>query len=100
MKVDAVLDLSAAEELSQIIAAGGGTMSLAAGDNINLSLPGDLSNLLPRLKEHKPELVALLREAGLPEPWCQTFITADNGLAEQLAIDPRVAFLSFVKSML
>jgi hypothetical protein len=64
MKVDAVLDLSAAEELSQLIAAGGGTMSLAAGDNINLSLPGDLSNLLPRLKEHKPELVALLRRRG------------------------------------
>jgi hypothetical protein len=63
MKADAVLDLSAAEELSQIIAAGGGTMSLA-GDNINLSLPGDLSNLLPRLKEHKPELVALLRQRG------------------------------------
>ena len=64
MKVDAVLDLSAAEELSQIIAAGGGTMSLAAGDIIKLSLPGDLSSLLPRLKEHKPELVALLRRRG------------------------------------
>jgi acyl-CoA reductase-like NAD-dependent aldehyde dehydrogenase len=43
-------------------------------------------------------LVELLGEAGLPEPWCQTFVTADNGLAEQLAIDPRVAFLSFIGS--
>jgi acyl-CoA reductase-like NAD-dependent aldehyde dehydrogenase len=44
------------------------------------------------------ELVALLREAGLPEPWCQTLITEDNGLAERLATDPRVAFLSFIGS--
>jgi acyl-CoA reductase-like NAD-dependent aldehyde dehydrogenase len=43
-------------------------------------------------------LVALLREAGLPEPWCQTFITADNALAQRLAVDPRVAFLSFIGS--
>jgi acyl-CoA reductase-like NAD-dependent aldehyde dehydrogenase len=44
------------------------------------------------------ELVALLREAGLPEPWCQSFITQDNALAERLATDPRVAFLSFIGS--
>ncbi len=44
------------------------------------------------------ELVALLREAGLPEAWCQTFVTSDNGLAERLATDPRVAFLSFIGS--
>jgi acyl-CoA reductase-like NAD-dependent aldehyde dehydrogenase len=44
------------------------------------------------------ELVALLREAGLPEPWCQSFITEDNTLAERLATDPRVAFLSFIGS--
>lgn len=44
------------------------------------------------------ELIVLLREAGLPEPWCQTFVTDDNGLAEQLATDPRVAFLSFIGS--
>lgn len=43
-------------------------------------------------------LIELFREAGLPEPWCQTFISADNALAEQLAIDPRVAFLSFIGS--
>jgi acyl-CoA reductase-like NAD-dependent aldehyde dehydrogenase len=43
-------------------------------------------------------LVALLREAGLPEAWCQTFVTEDNTLSEHLATDPRVAFLSFIGS--
>ena len=43
-------------------------------------------------------LVALLREAGLPERWCQSFIARDNVLAEQLATDARVAFLSFIGS--
>ena len=44
------------------------------------------------------ELVKLLREAGLDEAWCQTFITNDNSLAERLATDARVAFLSFIGS--
>jgi len=44
------------------------------------------------------ELIALLREAGLAEPWCQTFVTDDNALAERLATNPRVAFLSFIGS--
>ena len=44
------------------------------------------------------ELVALLREAGLPEPWCQTLVTEDNALSERLATDPRIAFLSFIGS--
>ncbi|HMC76265.1 MAG TPA: aldehyde dehydrogenase family protein, partial [Vicinamibacterales bacterium] len=44
------------------------------------------------------ELVALLREAGLDEPWCQTLVTDDNALAERLATDSRVAFLSFIGS--
>jgi len=44
------------------------------------------------------ELIALLREAGLAEPWCQTFVTDDNALAERLATSPRVAFLSFIGS--
>ena len=43
-------------------------------------------------------LVGLLREAGLEEGWCQTFVTEDNALAERLATDPRVAFLSFIGS--
>ncbi|ESR25830.1 aldehyde dehydrogenase family protein [Lutibaculum baratangense] len=44
------------------------------------------------------DFVALVREAGLPEPWCQTFVTEDNALAERLATDARVAFLSFIGS--
>ena len=44
------------------------------------------------------EFAALVREAGLNEAWCETFVTADNGLAERLATDPRVAFLSFIGS--
>jgi acyl-CoA reductase-like NAD-dependent aldehyde dehydrogenase len=44
------------------------------------------------------EFVALVREAGLAEPWCQSFITTDNALAERLATDPRVGFLSFIGS--
>lgn len=44
------------------------------------------------------EFVRLVREAGLAEPWCQTFLPSDNALAEQLATDPRVAFLSFIGS--
>ncbi|MFC4726210.1 aldehyde dehydrogenase family protein [Glycocaulis abyssi] len=44
------------------------------------------------------DFVAMAHEAGLPEPWCQTFITDDNQLAEKLATDPRIAFLSFIGS--
>src|SRR3954447_16187177 len=44
------------------------------------------------------DFVALVHEAGLPEAWCQTFIPASNNLAERLATDPRVAFLSFIGS--
>jgi acyl-CoA reductase-like NAD-dependent aldehyde dehydrogenase len=42
--------------------------------------------------------VALIREAGLSEPWCQTVVLDDVALAESLATDPRVAFLSFIGS--
>ena len=38
--------------------------------------------------------VELAREAGLPEPWCQSVVFADNSLAERLVTDPRVAFLA------
>ena len=44
------------------------------------------------------EFVALVHEAGLPEPWCQSFVPEGNDLAEQLATDRRVAFLSFIGS--
>ncbi len=37
------------------------------------------------------DFVRLVHEAGLPEPWCQTFLPATNDLAEALATDPRVA---------
>ena len=40
----------------------------------------------------------LVREAGLPEGWCQTLVVEDLSLAEQLATDERVAFLSFIGS--
>ena len=44
------------------------------------------------------EIVKLFWEAGLDKRWCQTFITEDNALAETLATDQRVAFLSFIGS--
>jgi acyl-CoA reductase-like NAD-dependent aldehyde dehydrogenase len=44
------------------------------------------------------DFVALLHEAGLPEEWCQTFIPRGSALAEQLAGDPRIGFLSFIGS--
>jgi acyl-CoA reductase-like NAD-dependent aldehyde dehydrogenase len=44
------------------------------------------------------EIVDLLDQAGLPDGWCQAFLTSETGLAESLATDPRVAFLSFVGS--
>lgn len=44
------------------------------------------------------ELVKLFHEAGLAEQWCQTLITEDNSLAERLATDTRIAFLSFIGS--
>ena len=44
------------------------------------------------------EFVKLVRQAGLPEAWCDTIITAETRLSEKLATDPRVAFLSFIGS--
>lgn len=41
--------------------------------------------------------VSILREAGLPEAWCQAVI-CDNEIAENLVTDPRVAFFSFIGS--
>ena len=42
--------------------------------------------------------VTLVHKAGLPEPWCQAVILDDNSLAQKLATDCRVAFLSFIGS--
>ncbi|HEY4072224.1 MAG TPA: aldehyde dehydrogenase family protein [Herbaspirillum sp.] len=44
------------------------------------------------------DFVALAHEAGLPAGWCQTFLPETTELAEALATDPRIAFLSFIGS--
>jgi acyl-CoA reductase-like NAD-dependent aldehyde dehydrogenase len=43
-------------------------------------------------------LVELAHRAGVPEAWCQVFITSSNDLAQKLATDPRIAFLTFIGS--
>ena len=42
--------------------------------------------------------VEILREAGLPDEWCQALVTSDNHAAEKLVTDKRVAFFSFIGS--
>lgn len=42
--------------------------------------------------------VDLLREAGLPEEWCQAMVIDSAELATALATDERVGFLSFIGS--
>ena len=42
--------------------------------------------------------VSILREAGLPEEWCQALLTTDSDVAGCLATDPRVGFFSFIGS--
>ncbi|QJU60145.1 aldehyde dehydrogenase family protein [Sphingomonas sp. AP4-R1] len=44
------------------------------------------------------ELVRLIAETGLPDGWVQTFLPAEQALAEKLVTDPRIAFLSFIGS--
>jgi acyl-CoA reductase-like NAD-dependent aldehyde dehydrogenase len=44
------------------------------------------------------DFVKLVHEAGLPAEWCQTFLPETSDLAETLATDRRVAFLSFIGS--
>lgn len=43
-------------------------------------------------------LVEIFHRAGLPPAWCQALLTKDHQLAEYLATDARVAFLSFIGS--
>ena len=43
-------------------------------------------------------LVAILREAGLPDAWCQPLVTADLDVARAMVADPRVAFFGFIGS--
>jgi len=42
--------------------------------------------------------VSLLREAGLPDAWCQALVVADLDVATKLVTDSRVAFFSFIGS--
>ena len=42
--------------------------------------------------------VRMLREAGLPEEWCQVVLTDGHAPAEKMICDPRVAFFSFIGS--
>ena len=42
--------------------------------------------------------VELLREAGLPETWCQPLVVSELELATQLVTDARVGFFSFIGS--
>jgi len=44
------------------------------------------------------ELVKIVREAGLPDGWCQGVAVADVSVAEKLVTDPRAAFFSFIGS--
>lgn len=42
--------------------------------------------------------VGIVREAGLPDEWCQAPLTSTRDVATQLVTDPRVGFLSFIGS--
>jgi acyl-CoA reductase-like NAD-dependent aldehyde dehydrogenase len=42
--------------------------------------------------------VEIVREAGLPDAWCQALVTSSLDVAAQLVSDSRVAFLSFIGS--
>jgi len=44
------------------------------------------------------EFINILREAGLPESWCQSLVVSDLNVASKLVTDPRVAFFSFIGS--
>ena len=43
-------------------------------------------------------LVRILREAGLPDGWCQPLLTTDRELSVAMAADCRVGFFSFIGS--
>ncbi len=42
--------------------------------------------------------VQILREAGLPDAWCQALVTDNRETAEKLVTDSRVGFFSFIGS--
>ncbi|MCH6572833.1 MAG: aldehyde dehydrogenase family protein, partial [Proteobacteria bacterium] len=43
-------------------------------------------------------IVSIVREAGLPEDWCQALITTGRDVSTAMVTDPRVAFFSFIGS--
>jgi acyl-CoA reductase-like NAD-dependent aldehyde dehydrogenase len=43
-------------------------------------------------------LIGILREAGLPEEWCQGVVTSSHDVATRLVSDNRVGFFSFIGS--
>jgi len=43
-------------------------------------------------------LVSILREAGLPDIWCQTLVVKEIAIATRLVTDERVAFFTFIGS--
>ena len=44
------------------------------------------------------KFVEILREAGLPDEWCQSFVVSDLNVATQLVTDDRVDFFTFIGS--
>lgn len=44
------------------------------------------------------KFVSILREAGLPEAWCQALVVSDRAIGTQLVTDSRVGFFSFIGS--
>ena len=42
--------------------------------------------------------VSILRQAGLPDEWCQALVVSDLNVATQLVTDSRVGFFSFIGS--
>ncbi len=42
--------------------------------------------------------VRILHEAGLPERWCQAFLTKDRDVSSALVTDKRIAFFTFIGS--
>ena len=42
--------------------------------------------------------IEIVREAGLPDAWCQALVTSSLDVAAQLVSDSRVSFLSFIGS--
>ena len=42
--------------------------------------------------------VSILRQAGLPDEWCQALVVSDLDVATQLVTDSRVGFFSFIGS--